>query len=369
MGKKTILLLYAAPDSGHAQVAHALAQALEAEGHWRPVEDNVVSYFPTAGPLFLKLYKWMIFNWSGLWGHLHDNPDYARAVKGSESWIYKMDFFRVHKILEKHKPDAVLATHALPLRCLAVLKAKGQFDLPLYALTTDFWAHRYWAHKSVDHYFASTLQARRDLTRNGVAGNRISVTGIPLREEFSVPLESLESGRIRKTILVLGGSYGVLPYSDLVQTALDDEDLKKCSWFFVFGNNRKDLDLAKKIVSLKDRRRVKLFGFTSEVASLMAVSDLMIGKAGALSASEALVKGLPQVIARPMPGQETKNADFLVKSGAAVRADQMDRLIHQVKSLVNNDQKLGVMKRAARRLAKPDAAQRVVKLLNTFEQC
>lgn len=360
------------PDSGHAQVAHALSQILAASGRWRPVEDNVIRYFPRSGPLFMKFYKWMLFHWAGLWGHLHDNADYAQLVRAWEAWFYKMDFFHLEKMLGRHKPDAVLVTHALPLRSLAALRAKGRLSLPLFALTTDFWAHRYWAHKTVDHYFASSLQARSDLIRNGVARQKISITGIPVREQFLRPikkervLKSLKFNPHKKTIFVLGGSYGVLPYQELLEAAIADAGLSRHQWIFVFGNNKKGLAQARNRLSGKSWGNIRVFGFTQEVPKFMVASDLMIGKAGALSSSEALVMGLPMVITRPMPGQEIKNAAFLASSGAAVREDNTEKLIGVTRRILDNPGRLESMRLAAKRLAHPHAGGAVLKILDDW---
>ena len=367
---KKILLVYAVDHSGHAQVAHALSEALPVSGRWEPVEDNIIHYFPQAGPLFMKLYKWVIFHRSEIWGHFHDNPNYESLARVFEEMFYKMDLLRVEKILKRHKPDVILATHAFPLRALAALKAEGKVHAPLYALTTDFWAHRYWAHEAVDHYFASSAQARMDLISHGVAAKRISITGIPIREDFlkAMPRERalglLKFQADKKTILVMGGSYGVVPFGELLDAAQNHTRLRNHQWIFIFGNNRKGLTVAKKHLKPENAGRVRLLGFTSEVASLMAASDLMVGKGGALTASEALAVGLPMVISRPVAGQETKNADFLVRSGAARRADSKDKLLSLLVRLTSDDRLLRSMRVASKNISTPCAASNVLDILD-----
>ncbi len=376
---KKILLLYAVPHSGHAQVAHALSEALATSGLWKPTEDNVLGYFPRTGPVFMKFYRWVIFNRSEIWGHFHDNPNYESAAHVLEDFFYNLDALRLEKILKRHKPDAVLVTHAFPLRALAALKARGKIRLPLYAVVTDFRAHRYWAHKAVDHYFVASAGAKSDLIRYGVAASKISVTGIPVRQEFlneidrSRVLQSLEFGSdpagrgSKKIILVMGGSYGVVPFEELLDAAQHHARLKGHQWIFVFGNNQRGFSQAKKSLKPENFARVRLFGFADDVASLMAISDVMVSKAGALSASEALVLGLPVVIYRPMAGQETKNADFLIRSGAALRADSKDKLLSLLAKLMENTSVTRSMRLAAKRIAKSDAVRKIVAGLSASE--
>src|SRR2546425_332283 len=48
-------------------------------------------------------------------------------------------------------------------------------------------------------------------------------------------------------------------------------------------------------------------------------ADLMVGKTGGLTTSEALSCSLPMALIEPIPGQEERNADHLLEAGAAIR--------------------------------------------------
>ena len=47
----------------------------------------------------------------------------------------------------------------------------------------------------------------------------------------------------------------------------------------------------------------------------MDAADILVTKPGGMTISEALVKELPMFIISPIPGQEERNAKFLVTSG------------------------------------------------------
>lgn len=153
---KKVLILYGAPGSGHAQVASALAQAINKTPGWMAHEDHLLRHWPALGGLLLRLYRWVLGHMAGAWGRLHGNPRYLAMARRAESVLYGLDIFRIQKILDRHQPHLVIAVHVLPLRCLAVLKAGGKFSLPLYAVITDFWAHSYWPVAGVERYFASS---------------------------------------------------------------------------------------------------------------------------------------------------------------------------------------------------------------------
>ncbi|MBI2069419.1 MAG: hypothetical protein HYT79_02365 [Elusimicrobia bacterium] len=369
MPKKKILLLYAAPDSGHAQAAHAVVEAIKRHSDWDAAEDNVIRYFPHLGGLFLKLYHWMIANHSGVWGRMHDNPELYPLVRQAEGLLYDQDIFKLRQMLERHRPDAVISTHALPIRILAGAKSRGRLDTPLFGVTTDFWAHRYWASVSVDRYFASSKQAADDLARHGVDAGRIETTGIPLRGQFLRPPAKAAACRRLKldpkkpSVMVMGGSLGLLPFDELLSAAQSKGSPSSWQWLFVLGGNEEALRRVKSLRKPEHAGRIRIYGFEDNIVSLMSAADCLITKGGALTAAEALAVNCPLIIHRPIPGQEEGNARLLVKAGAALREDQLDGVLRSAALLFRSPSRLANMREAARKIARPQAALDIVKAL------
>ena len=52
----------------------------------------------------------------------------------------------------------------------------------------------------------------------------------------------------------------------------------------------------------------------------MSAVDLVVTKPGGLSVSECLAKAKPMLLVSPIPGQEERNADYLLEAGAAIKA-------------------------------------------------
>jgi len=98
-------------------------------------------------------------------------------------------------------------------------------------------------------------------------------------------------------------------------------------------------------------------GFTTEMDQYMASADLLIGKAGGLTTSEALARELPMALVEPIPGQEERNADHLLEAGAAIRCNNLPAAAWKIAALVDQPEKLSAMKQAARAMAHPDAAR------------
>src|SRR5213078_1035720 len=65
----------------------------------------------------------------------------------------------------------------------------------------------------------------------------------------------------------------------------------------------------------------QVLGFTNQMDHIMAAADVIVSKPGGLTTSEALARGTPMVIVDPIPGQETRNSDYLLENGAAIKVN------------------------------------------------
>jgi processive 1,2-diacylglycerol beta-glucosyltransferase len=113
-------------------------------------------------------------------------------------------------------------------------------------------------------------------------------------------------------------------------------------------------------LSAPPRHRVHLLGFTREIDQLMAAADLIVSKPGGLTTSETLARGLPMVIVNPVPGQESRNSDYLLENGAAIKVNHPALLPMKVTRLLDDPARLARMRDAARSLGHPRAAFDVV---------
>src|SRR5512147_2814450 len=116
---------------------------------------------------------------------------------------------------------------------------------------------------------------------------------------------------------------------------------------------------------LAARHPVRLvpLGYTKVIERVMAASDLAITKPGGLTTSECLAMGLPMIVVSPIPGQEERNADFLLEQGAALKAYDEAGLEFRVKALLHEPSRINEMRQHTLRLGKPNAAENILKLV------
>jgi processive 1,2-diacylglycerol beta-glucosyltransferase len=95
----------------------------------------------------------------------------------------------------------------------------------------------------------------------------------------------------------------------------------------------------------------------------MTAADLMIGKPGGLTTSESLIKGLAWVVVNPIPGQEEKNAIYLLEQGAGVWSDNLYTLAYKVRSVLNEPGRLERMRKNALALGRPGAGEMIARFV------
>src|SRR2546426_7591244 len=87
----------------------------------------------------------------------------------------------------------------------------------------------------------------------------------------------------------------------------------------------------------------------------MAAADLLVGKAGGLTTSEALARALPMALIEPIPGQEERNADHLLEAGTAIRCNNLPAAAWKISGPLDDSEKIARMRVAAKSLGRPGA--------------
>ena len=108
---------------------------------------------------------------------------------------------------------------------------------------------------------------------------------------------------------------------------------------------------------------LKPFGYTKEMDELMTASDLVLGKPGGLTTSEALAKGLVFVIVNPIPGQEERNSDHLLEAAVGIRCNNLPTMAYKLDRLLGDPKRFQSMKTNALRMGHPNAAREIVEQL------
>jgi processive 1,2-diacylglycerol beta-glucosyltransferase len=88
---------------------------------------------------------------------------------------------------------------------------------------------------------------------------------------------------------------------------------------------------------------------------------VVVSKPGGLTTSEALACGAAMAVVNPIPGQESRNSDFLLENGAALKINNLATLPFKLDQVLSDSQRLAQLKRNAKRLGRPKAAFEVAR--------
>jgi len=107
----------------------------------------------------------------------------------------------------------------------------------------------------------------------------------------------------------------------------------------------------------------KVYGFVNNMHELMDAADLVVTKPGGLTTMEVLAKGRPLALVAPIPGQEQRNAEYLLEEGAAVRLYDTADAAYYLRRWLADPVRMRRMSAAAQAIAKPFAAREIASML------
>ncbi|TMK63801.1 MAG: UDP-N-acetylglucosamine--N-acetylmuramyl-(pentapeptide) pyrophosphoryl-undecaprenol N-acetylglucosamine transferase [Actinobacteria bacterium] len=201
----------------------------------------------------------------------------------------------------------------------------------------------------------------------GRTGERYEMTGRPVppgigaadrataRARFGLPAEG-------PCLLVFGGSIGALRLNEAALEAFGLE----APFSVLHVSGRRDFELLRgRLHELGSPPHYRLVEYVEPFADALAAADLAVARAGG-SVFELAAAGLPAVLV-PYPhataDHQERNARYVAGGGAAVVVpdEELDplRLTREVVELLASPDRLRSMSAAARRLARPDAAERI----------
>ena len=373
---KRILILHVRAGAGHERAARAVAVALErtAPGTVTAVHDALDFSSRFLRTTYASSYNRVLARAPRVWGVV-----YKRTAHPYDSWRQRFRTWLAvwgspgyHSVIERFRPSVILCTQFLPAEVLATWRERSRLHIPVATVITDFAIHPVWVYRGTDRYFVATESVREELIDTGlVPAERIDVTGVPIDPKFSVPIPQAEARGLlgldpdpsRVTILLVGGGFGWGPLEGMLEVIL--ELPQSVQALVIAGRNDR---LRGRLLDLSRgaENRIKVHGFTDQMDLFMAASDLIVGKAGGLTSSEAMARGVPLVVYRPIPGQEERNCDFLQESGAAVRAHDLDELHFRLHHFIANPEHLARMRERASAIGRPrsafDVARKVLEM-------
>jgi len=365
---KKVIILYSTGGMGHKKAAMALYGAFrEKTGKVEVKNVDTLDYADGFYKfIYSRLYVFLMTKARWLWGLLYHISDFVFVGKllGKIRPSFEIKSLNgLDEMLFKEFPDAIISTHFVLPGIAGLLKKHKGFNPALYVVVTDYGPHNFWLSKDIDKFFVGAETVIPEMKKRGIPADKISATGIPTSSEFSGSFDKKQLqdkygiDKNKKTVFMLSGGFGVGPMEDMLlflcACKCDIQVITVC------GHNKAAYNNIDAIRS-KLNYPIILFGFSDKIAELMAVSDLMITKAGGISVTEALNMNLPMILFASIPGQETWNEELLVKAGAAEKAASIKAIPEIVNRLLLSEDAYASVKSGISGLRKPNAAHDIV---------
>ncbi len=367
-----VLILSASAGAGHIRAAQAVEKAflqLKAARELRNIDtlDYTNKLFQK---LYSKAYIELVDKAPDVLGWLYDHFDKPWKNQKERLAFDKLNTGPFIKMIKDYQPDLAVCTHFLPAEIISWLKQKKRLATRQAIIVTDFDVHAMWLCHHYEHYFVAMEETKAHMQELGIPAEKITVSGIPIDPVFA---QNKDKAGMRKkhgleadlpAILISAGGFGVGPMEMLIESL--GKLKNKVQVIAICGRNeelKKRLEATCRQLSQNCPVRIFPVGYTTEMDEYMSAADLLLGKPGGLTTSEALAKELPLVIVNPIQGQEERNSDHLLEEGVAIRCNNITVLAYKIDTLLGNPHRLAMMRKNTRRLARPEAALDIVKKL------
>lgn len=359
------LVLSVSAGHGHNQTAMAAMESLKARG----VECVLLDMFEYINPMLsesvAKAYLISTKFTPAVYGRLYRLGE--KLEKSNEKLyigkiIGSLLSRKLTVFLSEYQPDVIICTHIFPAQVISYLREKG-LSCKSVGIITDFTVHPFWEDTNLDYYVIASSLLNLQVQRKGIPLEKVWPIGIPIFKKFASKIGKSEARKLlgiedKTTILVMSGSMGYGNVDNVIRK-LDDMEMD-FQIISVCGNNA---SLKKKIDSMGIRKKIYNYGFVDNVDVMMDASDCILTKPGGLTVSESMAKCIPMILINPIPGQEDRNAEFLLNNGLAIKTSETFPADEAVYHMFHNANRRKYMIEMMREVGRPYAADELAELI------
>ena len=355
-----ILLMSANTGGGHNAAALALKAEFEKHGNQCEMRDalsfvsGLHSGLVSSGHTYLYRYFPQLFGIGYQFEERHPPrfiyDQIALGAKHFYSFLCQSSF------------DAIVCTHLFGNMLVTETRKRFSVSLPHYLVLTDYTVYPGAEMVDVQRYFIADERLRALFVDAGIAPDRLSVSGIPVRSDFlrqydvAATRQSLHLPLNKQIVLLFSGSIGC-GRLHRVAPKLESKLPENAHLVIICGHNKRMCE------QLRDRcgPQTTILGFTDRIAEYMAVADLCISKPGGLSITEMLNLRLPMVLVLTVPGCESHNMAFFAKHNMAIATLNWDEALSQTAELLSDPSRLLSMRQNIEQFNYPGGAAIVVR--------
>lgn len=361
--KKRILFLISDTGGGHRASAQAIAEAisfLHPERYELIIEDLWKNHTPRPFCKLPNTYRWMtgpgLPLWKLLWATLAQ-PTLQHRILADIGFLVRADIIAYYRA---RRPDLIVSLHPLLNRIGLDCLHAAHLAIPFVTVVTDLVTfHPTWIDPRVTRCIVPTEAARQRALALGMTPDKLAVYGQPVSMQFAQPMvdkaalrQKLGLAGTRPAVLLAGGGEGGGQLFAIARAIA--QQATQSQLLIVTGRNAA---LRAALTAVHWEIPTQIYGFVDNMPELMHAADLLVTKAGPGTISEALIAGLPMILADFIPGQETGNVQLVESNGVGRYVPDVEAIAELVQEWCKpGTAALATMARNAARLARPRAA-------------
>lgn len=279
-------------------------------------------------------------------------------------WLLPKSFLAARRLIREFKPDVVVGAGGYvsgPVLLMAALMKVPTLVMESNALPG--FTNRMLA-RFVDKATVTFEAALPYFRGKGI------VTGNPVRREFfEIPQRQHDAANIE--VLIFGGSQGARAINEAMVAALPALEVQRGVLRITHQTGESDFEKVRQgYLSAGWGEQADVRRYIDDMVASFAQTDFVICRAGATTSAELVAAGRAAIMV-PFPlaadDHQRKNAEALQAAGAARMILQQDltgeRLAAEISRLVNAPAEITRMEEASRKMARGDAAQATVDLM------
>lgn len=241
------------------------------------------------------------------------------SIKSPVYYMNKGYIDRLYDYINDNGFDTIIVTHLFPAEALTALKRKKRLSARTIAVNTDYTCTPFWEETELDYYIIPHRSLIHEFARRGIPREKLLPFGIPVKPEFYEKLPRQEAREkfcrqynisldcSKPWYMIMSGSMGYGKINRLTK-AIIRQHKSTVNIIVICGSNHR---LQHKLeLEYGKYKNIVICGYCMDVPLIMDASDVLFTKPGGLSSTEAAVKNIPIIHTAPIPGCESKNAEF-----------------------------------------------------------
>lgn len=279
----------------------------------------------------------------------------------------KIGFFQSLSILKKFKPDLIIGAGGYV--SVPVILAGWFLKIPSFIHQQDILPT---LSNKILAIFAKKIFVSFESSLKNFPKNKTIFSGHPVRQMFfeghrekAQKLFNLETSK--PVLVILGGGTGAVSLNKLIWDNLS-ELTKFCQIVHLTGRGKLNISNLR----LENELNYHAIEFlTKEMPDLFAVADIVISRAGINVLAELAVLAKPTIIIPIPDSHQEANAEYFQDKNAALVLNQReltkDKLITEIKELLNNKEKQNQLIQNIKKIVPSDAINKIIKEINGFK--